>query len=46
MVGVYQADDLTSADQEIPDSLVWGSISGRAKTVIKLNLGLVTWGLV
>ena len=45
MVGVYEADDLSSADQQIPDWLVYDSISGRAKTVMKWSLSLVMQGL-
>lgn len=33
MEGVYQADDLTSADLVIPYWLVEDSISGRAESV-------------
>ena len=36
-------DDLPSADQGISDEMVEYSISGRAKTVIKLSFGLVKW---
>lgn len=37
---VYQADDLTTADQEVgvPDGLVPGAISRRNETVHKLNI--------
>jgi len=41
MAGVCEAGYLTIADREIPDWLVYGG----AKTVIKLSLGLETWGL-
>ena len=39
MPGVYQVDDLTSADQVVPDGLVQDSISGSDKTVIKSQFG-------
>ena len=42
MAGGDQAVYLTSADQMIPDWLVWDFISGRAETI---NFGLVMWGL-
>lgn len=35
MAGVYHTDDLPSPDQAIPASLVYDSISGKAKSVIK-----------
>lgn len=35
----------SSTNQEIPDRLVSGSSLGRAETVVKLSLSLVTWGL-
>lgn len=37
---VSWADDITSAGQVAPDWLVW-----RVKTKMKLNLGLVMWGI-
>lgn len=36
---LHQADNLTSADQMIPDLLVEDSVSGRAETVIKSQFG-------
>lgn len=43
MAGLHQADYPAMADQEIPDGLVWDSVSGRNETVIKLGLYLMTW---
>ena len=34
----YQADYLIGANPGIPDWLVYDSVSGRAKTLIRLNL--------
>lgn len=45
MAGAYQADYLTSTDPLIPERLVENSISERARTTMKLSLGLVTPGL-
>ena len=36
VAGVYQADDITNADQTIRDGLVQDSISGKAETAMKL----------
>lgn len=36
--GVYHADDLTRADQVIPDSLVKGLIPGRGCNAIRLDI--------
>lgn len=41
MKGVYQAYDLNSADQVIPDQLVLGFIFEKVKIIIKLSFGLV-----
>ena len=43
--GTSQTGNLTSADQEIPDWVVWGSISGRTETVQQFSLSLMTLGL-
>lgn len=45
ITGTSLEDYLISAGEMIPDQLIQDAISGRAGTVIKLNLGLVTWGL-
>lgn len=37
MTEVYQAEYLTSIDQEIPVSLIWDSFLGLVKTIIKLD---------
>jgi len=42
MAGFYQADDLTSATNVIPDWRAEDFISGRSE-IIKLSLGLVAW---
>ena len=36
---------LTHVDQAISDGLVKDSVSGKVKTVTKLSLGFMTWGL-
>lgn len=43
MAGLRQADYPAIADEEIPDGLVWDSISGRNETVTKLGLCLMPW---
>lgn len=41
--GVYQADDLNSADQVILMDGFKTPFLGEAETVVKLSLGLVMW---